>query len=133
MLLAAVFAFAVLTACDERDDSAVYRDLLIEALWCHDVEAPGDGPDKYYYNFRDSGVVSVFPVRSGNISEGTDYKYIYDADNGRIAIETFGMYTVREINTARLVLANSAGETVLDRSRESVTLPDSAPDNNDNE
>lgn len=122
---AACLAFV---GCKSGQDTSVYRELLVEALWLEEIVSPGGGPEAFYYDFQDSGILTIYPVESKTIRPGTDHRFIYDHDNESLAIEGYGYFLTRDITTDRFVLSGSKKEIVLVRCREEVELPEKSSD-----
>lgn len=122
MLFAAAFACMALASCNSGSDNAVFRELLIEAVWHYEKAAPENGVTGYYFSFGKHGIVSIFPVTT-YINPGTDHFYIYDPGKESLAIEEYGIFEVRDIDTDKLVLANGAAEYTLKRIKEEIDLP----------
>ena len=118
LFFASAFFCLAVAGCTTEARMSVYKELLIEARWLRNIHLPSPGePDSYLLNFLESGTVKIYQIFDGDVREDTvrELRYIYDPDMASMAVEEYGLYEVKEINTERIVLSGTGHEVVLER------------------
>lgn len=118
VLFASTFFCLAVAGCTAEAGMSVYKELLIEARWLRNIQSPASGePDSYLLNFLESGTVKIYQIFGDEVREDTvrELRYIYDPDMAGMAVEEYGLYEVKEINTDRIVLSAPAREVILER------------------
>ena len=116
ILLAVVFACFTFVSCADNSQNAVYKELLVEARWVHNVDFPAVGePDSYLLHFLDTGSVDIYPMFGKELflEDKSELRYIYDPDLGEMAIENYGIFAVTEIDTDKMVLESADSKEYL--------------------
>ncbi len=126
MKMAAIaVACLMMAGCVARDMYTVNKEILVSTVWCGDRFVPAGAAvpadewrgSRFLYVFGTNGVLSVYPESSG-IAEGGDavamLRYIYTPEDDRLVIDSYGVFTVKELSVDRLRLEGDSG--VLDLS-----------------
>lgn len=112
----------MMTGCMASDIYRVNQEILVSTVWVGERFVPSGLPaaesaaDRYLYVFGSNGVLSVYPESSDMADgDGTEMlHYIYTPEEDKLVIDTYGVFTVRELTVDRLRLEGATG--VLDLS-----------------
>lgn len=124
--------------CTDSNDDRVNREILLSTVWYGERFLPETepdavpdeetGPDECLFVFGEDGILSVFGLPEGTGSEPLDeLRYIYTAGSGEMVIDSYGVFTVREISVERLLMEGVSGTLDLRFYADADIVPDEEP------
>lgn len=113
ILMAMALVSLVTLSCTNNSDDNVNREILWSTVWkgqCFQPFSQQGQDEECLYIFGGNGIMRVYSVDNGIPGHSKeDLRYIYTPQAAEIVIESYGLFSVKEITVDRLLLEGSRG------------------------